>query len=243
MTSDVTWARSAPAGAVRELLLSAVFRPLIALYTRRSVRGHEHLEGVEGPVLFVANHASHMDTPLLLRALPRRWRRRTVVAAAADYFYGSPLLAHAVSLAFATVPVERDAGADGASVLEDLLDDGWSLVIYAEGTRSRDGTVGRLHGGAALLAAERGLPIVPVHVSGTHQTMPVGRGWMRRAPGFRRRDVGVAFGPPVHPDPSLHRTEVMERVRAFLAAEGAETTPDQRARRLRDRRRRSRSAA
>ena len=76
---------------------------------------------------------------------------------------------------------------------------------------------------------------MPVHVSGTHQTMPVGRGWMRRAAGGRRREVGVAFGPPILPDPSLHRTEVMERVRRFLASEGADTTPDKRAARLRDR--------
>jgi 1-acyl-sn-glycerol-3-phosphate acyltransferase len=233
VTSDVAWARSAPAVATRELLLSAVFRPLIALYARRSVRGHEHLEPLQGPVLFVANHASHMDTPLLLRALPWRWRRRTAVAAAADYFYGSKTLAHAVSLAFSTVPVERnEAGANGASVLETLLDRGWSLVIYAEGTRSRDGTVGRLRAGAAVLAAERGLPIVPVHVSGTHATMPVGRGWMRRARGLRRREVIVAFGPAIHPDPSQHRAEVMEQVRGFLASQGADTTPDKRAERL-----------
>jgi len=234
VTSDVAWARTAPAGAVRELLLSVAFRPLIALYARRTVRGLEHLEDLRGPVLFVANHASHMDTPLVLRALPWRWRRRTVVAAAADYFYGSALLAHAVSLAFNTVPVERhEAGAAGASELETLLDRGWSLVIYAEGTRSRDGAVGRLRAGAALLAAERGLPIVPVHVSGTHATMPVGRGWMRRGPGLKRRDVGVAFGPAIRPDRSQHRTEVMEQVRLFLASEGAETTPDKRAERLR----------
>ena len=233
MTSDVAWTRRAPAVAVRELLLSTVFRGLIALYARRAVTGREHLRGLEGPVLFVANHASHMDTPLLLRALPWRWRRCTAVAAASDYFYGSAVLAHAVSLAFGTVPVERnEAGANGASVLETLLDGGWSLVIYAEGTRSRDGTVGRLRAGAALLAAERGLPIVPVHVAGTHATMPVGRGWMRRGSGFSRREVTVAFGPAIHPDPSQHRVEVMEQVRGFLASQGAETTPDKRAERL-----------
>jgi 1-acyl-sn-glycerol-3-phosphate acyltransferase len=235
VTSDVSWARSAPAGAVRELLLGAVFRPLIALYARRTVGGTEHLAGLEGPVLFVANHASHMDTPLLLGALPLPFRRRTTVAAAADYFYGSALMAHAVSLAFNTVPVERNGGADGTSELETLLDRGWSLVVYAEGTRSRDGTVGRLHGGPAVLAAGRGLTIVPVHVWGTHATMPVGRSWMRRGPGRRRREVGVAFGPPIHADPSAHRTQVMERVRAFLASSGATTTPDKRAERLRAR--------
>jgi 1-acyl-sn-glycerol-3-phosphate acyltransferase len=236
VTSDVAWARTAPAVAVRELLLGALFRPLIGLYARCTVRGVEHLEGLEGPVLFVANHASHMDTPLLLRALPWRRRRRTAGAAAADYFYGSAMLAHAVSLAFNAVPVERnEAGASGASVLETLLDRGWSLVIYAEGTRSRDGTVGRLRAGAAVLAAQRELPIVPVYVSGTHATMPVGRGWMRRAPGLRRRDVGVAFGPAIRPEPGQHRAEVMERVREFLAAEGASTTPDKRVEHLRDR--------
>jgi 1-acyl-sn-glycerol-3-phosphate acyltransferase len=236
VTRDVAWARSAPAVVVRGLLLSAVFRPLIALYARRTVRGTEHLEGLQGPVLFVANHSSHMDTPLLLRALPWRWRRRTAVAAAADYFYGSTVLAHAVSFAFNTVPVERgESGASGASELEALLDRGWSLVIYSEGTRSRDGRVGRLRAGAAVLAAQRGLPIVPVHVSGTHDTMPVGRGWMRRARGFRRRDVGVAFGPAIHTGPGEHRAEVMDRVRRFLASEGADTTPDKRVERLRDR--------
>jgi 1-acyl-sn-glycerol-3-phosphate acyltransferase len=138
-----------------------------------------------------------------------------------------------VSLAFGTVPVERnEAGANGASVLEELLDGGWSLVIYAEGTRSRDGTVGRLRAGAALLAAERRLPIVPVHVAGTHATMPVGRGWMGRGRGFRRREVAVAFGPASHADPSQHRAKVMEQVREFLASQGADTTPDKRAERL-----------
>jgi 1-acyl-sn-glycerol-3-phosphate acyltransferase len=223
VTSDVAWARSAPAVATRELLLSAVFRPLIALYAKRSVRGHEHLEGLRGPVLFVANHASHMDTPLLLRALPWRWRRRTAVAAAADYFYGSAMLAHAVSLAFSTVPVERnEAGANGASVLEELLDGGWSLVIYAEGTRSRDGSIGKLRSGAALIAREQEVPIVPVRVSGTYAAMPPDASWPRRLQGrlfSRRHKVEVSFGPPVEPSADETAAEMMRRVAAFFADE------------------------
>jgi hypothetical protein len=72
-------------------------------------------------------------------------------------------------------------------------------------------------------------------VSGTHAVMPVGRGWMRHGPGLRRQDVGIAFGPAIHPEPSDHRAEVMERVRLFLASAGAETTPDKRVDRLRPR--------
>jgi 1-acyl-sn-glycerol-3-phosphate acyltransferase len=224
---DTSWARGRAARAVREAVLLGVLGPLIDAYTRVSVHGREHLAAVEGPVLFVSNHSSHMDTPVLLRALPREWRRRTAVAAAADYFYTKPWLAHTVSLAFNTVPVERKGeGGDGTSELVRLIREGWSIVVFAEGTRSRDGTVGRLRSGAAVLAAELGLAIVPVHVSGTHAVMPVGRRWMRR--GRARSPIAVHFGSAIRPREGEHRTEVMERVRLFLEASGATTTPDKR---------------
>jgi 1-acyl-sn-glycerol-3-phosphate acyltransferase len=228
---DIGWTRRQPATAVREALLSAVFRPLIALYARRTVTGHEHLDGLDKPVVFVANHCSHMDTPLILRALPLRWRRRTGVAAAADYFYKQRWMANAVSLAFNTVPVQRDGGGgglDAVSLMDHLLRDGWSLVVFAEGTRSRTGQVGALQSGAAVLSSRYDLPIVPVYVGGTFATMPPGRSWMRRARGRRRQHVRVAFGPPIPPRPSDERREVMEQVRLFFEAQGAVTTPNRR---------------
>lgn len=231
MTGDVGWARNELAGGVRELLLSAVLRPLIALYGRREVQGLARLEHLAQPVIFVANHSSHVDTPLILRALPWRWRRRTAVAAAADYFYKRRVTACAVSLAFNTIPVERDGARvspDAVSVLDRLLDEGWSVVVFAEGTRSRDGSVGALHSGAAVLAAQHGLPIVPVYISGTHATMPVGRRWMHRAAAGRRQQLRVAFGPAIAPRPSAERREVMDEVRQFFASQGAVTTPNKR---------------
>jgi len=229
---DMPWARGPLASAVRELLLAGVLGPLIAIYARRETSGREHLAELDGPVLFVANHASHVDTPVILQALPSAWRRRTAVAAAADYFYRVPWLARLVSLAFNTVPVRRrgeGGAANAGSDLPRLVDEGWSLVVFAEGTRSRDGVVGRLRAGAAALAVDRGLAIVPVHVAGTHALMPPGRAWMRRRGGPRsgvRHQVTVSFGPPVRPREGEHRAETMERVRLFFEASGAVTTPD-----------------
>ena len=211
--------------------MSAIFRPLIALYARREVDGVRTLEGLARPAIFVANHCSHMDTPLILRALPWRWRLRTAVAAAADYFYESRLLAQAVSLAFNTVPVERSGERvrpNAVSALDLLLAEDWSVLVFAEGTRSRNGTVGALHAGAAVLAARHGLPIVPVYVSGTHATMPPGHRWMRRGRGRRRQQLRVAFGPPIPPRSPAERREVMEQVRLFFESQGAATTPNKR---------------
>ena len=91
------------AGLVRENFMRLVLNPVMDYYAARRATGRERLDGVRGPVILVANHASHMDTPVILSALPRRLRKRTVVAAAADYFYRNRFVASAVSLIFNTV--------------------------------------------------------------------------------------------------------------------------------------------
>jgi 1-acyl-sn-glycerol-3-phosphate acyltransferase len=230
---DISWARRRGACALREAILVGVLAPLMDLYTLRRVSGTEHLDAVAPPVIFVATHASHMDTPAILRALPPRWRRRTAVAAAADYFYRRRRVAHAVSLLFSTVPLDRSGGRESRATthLAELMDDRWSVLLYAEGTRSRDGRVGPLHSGAAMLAAEHGVALVPVFVGGTGATMPPGRRWMSRTGGGlvgRRRRIEIRFGPAIRAQEGEHRREVMERVREFFAECGAVTTPDER---------------
>jgi 1-acyl-sn-glycerol-3-phosphate acyltransferase len=209
------------------VIVRGIFRAIICFYVRLRVSGRDQLDGLEGPVVLVATHASHMDTPMLLGALPRAWGRRTVVAAAADYFYASRPLARTVSLAFGTVPIERHGGglAPGAGgPVPALLGHGWSLVMFAEGTRSRDGSVGRLRSGAAVLAADHGCPILPVRLSGTHAAMPPGRGWPRRIRASRlvrrRHPAEIRFGAPIHIGENESRHEVMERVRLALAPDG-----------------------
>jgi 1-acyl-sn-glycerol-3-phosphate acyltransferase len=226
---DIPWTRARAASRLRELLICGLLGPLMDLYTRRRVSGHERLDDLKGPVVFVANHNSHMDTPVILRALPGRWRRRTAVAAATDYFYDKRRKALSASLAFGTVPLDRNSGAgvgpDQTAHLDRLIRHGGSLLVFPEGTRSHDGRVGRLRTGAALLAAEHHRPIVPIYVSGTSQAMPRGHRWMvfkagRPGP---RHPLEIRFGKPIATGASERPSEVMEQVRLFLAECGAET--------------------
>ena len=110
---DIPWARTWPAVVTRENFGRFILRPMMDVYAARRATGREKLAGLKGPVILVANHASHMDTPVILAALPWRLRKRTAVAAAADYFYKNRLVAAAVSLVFNTVPIERRGGVAG----------------------------------------------------------------------------------------------------------------------------------
>jgi 1-acyl-sn-glycerol-3-phosphate acyltransferase len=224
---DVSWARGTLPRFVRGGILAGVLAPLLYLYLRRRVHGREVLgEEVAAPVIFVANHCSHLDTPTILRALPRAWRRRTAVAAAADYFYKSRWRARAVALVFNTVPMGRNGGGLGNGAtdhVDQLIGEGWNLLMFPEGTRSRDGRIGTVHSGAAVLAARHGLSILPIWVGGTHAAMPPGESWPRRLPGplfSRRVKVEVRFGQPIAPRDPAQRHEVMQQVRAWWERQG-----------------------
>jgi len=221
---DVPLARSGPAIAAREVVLRFVLNPLLTLYTRRRTTGREKLGGVRAPVILVANHVSHMDTPVILAALPRRVRKRTVVAAATDYFYRNRLVALLVSLIFNTVPMDRQGGGlkkQASDHVDKLLDSGWNLLLYPEGTRSRSGGTGRLRRGAAVLAARHELLIVPIRVKGTRDAMPPGRFWpsrIRSHNGSKRHVVSISFGEPIKPAVDVSAT--IDTVQRFFEGDG-----------------------
>ena len=231
---DVRWARCAPVRALREGLMNFGLGPAIDFYTKPRVTGREQFETLRPPVIFVANHSSHLDTPTILRAMPMKWRQRTAVAAAADYFYKSRWTAWGVAVLLNTVPLARNGGGMGNGAtdhVDRLIDQRWNLLMFPEGTRSRDGSIGKLRSGAAVLAAQHGIPIVPIHVTGTHAAMPPGRNWPKRKRGrflSSRHPVEVRFGAPIWPGVDEHRTEVMARVMAFFTGEDGAQAPARR---------------
>lgn len=188
------WARTPVARAVRDGIHRFGLKPLVWSQTRPVVHGLDHLDGLAGPALFVSNHASHLDAPLLLCSLPPAWRTRTAVGAASDYFFDARWRALGTALVFSTFPVDRHGG--GTATASTLLDEGWSLLLFPEGTRSGDGWMQRFKHGAARLALDHHVPIVPLVIRGSYAAMPKGRSWPR--PG--RLPVSVRFGPPVWPD-------------------------------------------
>jgi long-chain acyl-CoA synthetase len=185
------WPLALPARLIRAGLQRMAFVGLDGL-ALATVSGRAILDDVTPPVLLVANHASHFDSPVLIRALPDRWQKRLAVAAAADYFFTRQNLGRVVALGLNAFPFSREGNI--RPTLEYcawLLDNGWSILLYPEGTRSTSGDIGPFKPGVGLLAVELGVPVVPVRLEGLRDVLPKGRAVPRRAP------VRVRFGAPL----------------------------------------------
>jgi len=189
------WARTPLAVAVRAGLLRGLLKAVVWSQTGPAVEGTAYLDELRGPAVFVANHSSHLDTPLILGSLPPRFANRVAVGAAADYFFDVRWRAITTALLFNAFPVERYRSRRLRSLAAELVDDGWSLLLYPEGTRSEDGWMNPFRVGAAHLCVAKALPVVPIAISGSYAAMPRGRGWPQRG----RPRIAIRYGRPLHP--------------------------------------------
>jgi 1-acyl-sn-glycerol-3-phosphate acyltransferase len=159
--------------------------------------------------IFMANHASNLDPPVLLPLIPRR----TSVLVKKELFR-IPVLGPAMRIA-RLVPVDRsrrERAIESLRAAAVVLHDGLNMTIFAEGTRSRDGRLLPFKKGPFHLAAETGVPIVPVTIVGSYQAQPKGSFAVR--PGVIR----VVFHECVEPSPSADREALIETVRARIAS-------------------------
>lgn len=166
----------------------------------------------DASVVIASNHQSFYDIPILFWTIPTQVRIIAKASLGRVPFIGWHLRRAGHLL------VDRDhPGASIVKKMHRLISEGASLVIFPEGTRSRDGVVGRFKPGVFLLAIEAGLPIVPISIAGSRAVMP--KGDWTAAPA----DVRVTVHPPVSTS-GLTRDDaraLADRVRAIVAADAA----------------------
>ncbi len=167
------------------------------VYVRRycqplTIEGRENLRGLKGPAVIVANHSSHLDTPVVLSALPESIASRLANAAAADKFYASRRKwAWRYSLFLNTFPVHRGGGVKQLEYPLSLLERGWSVLIFPEGARTKTGQIARFRSGPSIMAMQAGVPVVPIYMDGLRDILPKGQRVPRPGPATAR------IGPPV----------------------------------------------
>ncbi|HEX2850373.1 MAG TPA: lysophospholipid acyltransferase family protein [Acidimicrobiales bacterium] len=218
---DTDWARKYPTRLARAVVLDTVGKAGIGVLAAPRITGDDRLVDVEGPVVFAANHASHVDTPLLLTALPDRFRHRTVVAAGADYFFDKRWKGYLWAFAINAIPIERTRpSTKSLRLAAQMLDEGWSLIIFPEGGRSPHGWAQEHRPGAAFLASRAGVAVVPVHLEGTRRILR--KGANRLTPSTTH----VTFGHPLVAGPGEDAREFAVRVEDAVAALADEQATD-----------------
>src|ERR1700730_2539808 len=206
------WGRTPVGRAAREVVQRFGLAPLLRFEVETEVCGRDVLDTIEPPAIFVLNHSSHLDAPTILTALPTRWRRKAVVGAASDHFFDTWYRSIATTIVFNAFPIARSGGLRSARMARQLISEGWSLVLFPEGSRTPDGWVGEFRTGAAWLAMEAGVPVVPRALIGAYQAMPRGRSWPK--PG--RPPVRIRFGLPIRPLEGERPSAFSDRLRQGL---------------------------
>lgn len=209
------WNRSKWARMARRVALGGVLLPVSKLLGRPfRVSGLEKLDLVSGPVIFASNHQSHLDTAVILASLPARRRYRLAVAMWKEYFearfhpelhtreerWKTGALYWLLVLLFNAFPIPQTESGTLATVryMGELVEEGWSILIFPEGERTLTGEISRFLPGVGMLASRLGCPVVPVCLRGAGEVWPR----TERRPRWGRMlgggaGVEVRFGAPV----------------------------------------------
>jgi len=222
------WTRASLARAVRRIMLPGLIIPLTRAFAWLNVSGLENLPGIEGPVIFAANHQSYFDGPAILAALPARWRYRLSPAVMKEFFdahyhperhtsgerFRDNLSYFLASLVFNIFPLpQRESGAKEAMRYAGVLaSDGYSVLIFPEGRRTDAGELTRFQPGVGMLASRLGVPVIPVRLSGLDRVLHKSA----RFPTPGR--AGVRFGAPLRnlgTDPAAIARRIEDAVKAL----------------------------
>jgi 1-acyl-sn-glycerol-3-phosphate acyltransferase len=157
--------------------------------------------------IFMSNHASNIDPPLMMPLIPRR----TSVMAKQELFR-YPLLGTIMTIG-AVVPVDRgnrEAGIAAVQAARKVIGQGINMTIYVEGGRSFDGKLLPFKKGPFYLAMECNVPVIPVTISGSYYVMP------KRRFAIEPGEVQVIFHDPIQPKDFGSRESLMEKVRSAI---------------------------
>lgn len=222
--SPPRWTRRQPVSALRAGLRQAVFLPLFRHFLPLSVEGLRNLEGLAPPVIFAANHASHLDTIALTAALPRKLRWRLAPAVRQQFFFpagenhglgrrmGMRALYWLCCGLFNAYPLSQELGQvrDSLQYTGELVEAGYCPLVYPEGKLTPDGSLQPFRAGIGLMSLRLEVSVVPVHMDGLFAIMSEHDSWPSRGP------VHVRFGSAVAAREGEEYSQLADRIEAGM---------------------------
>lgn len=203
-----------PHMAFTGVLFTRIARSLSRLCFGFRAYGHENIPAA-GPFILAPNHQSFLDAPLVVGDIDAQTLRRTYFYAKKDHVRGPvmSLLARNHNVVIMDLKTLKES----IRTLGQILSEGRNLVIFPEGTRTRNGEVGEFKKTFAILAKELGVPIVPVRIEGAYEV------WPRHRTLPRFGQVRVTYLPAIHPEPDESYEALASRVRSAVAQDSEDS--------------------
>jgi long-chain acyl-CoA synthetase len=202
-----SWNRTSLSWLLRRISLPSWILPLARPFMKLKVEGVDYLTNLKGPVIFAVNHQSHMDTPAVMLAMPAEWRYRIAPAMMKEFFkphffpreftrkkvFWNSLWYYLACQFFNAFPIpQKEAGTrQTLRYIGDVLADNYSVLIFPEGARHKEGEIAPFMPGIGMMGARLGVPVVPVRIEGLDKVLHPKMKWPKRGP------VRVAFGAPL----------------------------------------------
>jgi long-chain acyl-CoA synthetase len=222
------WTQRAPVAALRILVYYLLSWPATMIMARPRVRGRENLRNLRGPVLFVSNHITQVDVGFVLAALPLRFRHRLAVAMIGEMLQemrnppaDMPFLKKCIEkmsyglvvALFNVFPLPQKTGFRRSFAFAgESVDRGFSILVFPEGMRTLDGTLSPFRAGVGLLAANLGLPVVPIRIDGLFELKKAGKKFSR--PGT----VTVTIGSAVRYEPGTDAFQIARDLQSRITS-------------------------
>lgn len=208
------WAR-----VVRRLMRHKEYTRWVEEYCKPlTVVGQDRLDQLTGPAIFIANHQSHMDTPVILEAMPEHIKDNLFFGAAADRWFVKGkkkliLQPWYQSMVLGNFPIVRGGGSKTLAYGRWLLDQGCNICIFPEGTRRQGDDMGDFRHGVTLLARAAGVPVVPVVLKGLREMRPKGSRVITPGP------ASAAILDPIHLSPEVEVEDATRVLRDAMMKE------------------------
>ena len=203
-SAEPRWNRSSPSWFLRRISLPTWILPLARYFLRPlKVDGLEHLAALKGPAIFASNHQSHMDVPVIMLAMPAKWRYSLAPAMAKEFFqahffparfsrgewFTNSLNYYLSCQFFNAFPLpQREAGTRRTMrYMGEILSDDYSILIFPEGKRTEN-AIAPFRPGIGMMGARLGVPVVPVRIEGVDKVLHPKWKWPAKGP------VKVTFG-------------------------------------------------
>ena len=186
-------------------LFRYIFRLISLTYFRYKVE-NRHLVPKTGGAIICANHQSHFDPPVVGQSIPRH-----VCYMARQSLFSNPFMGFIFHMLDA-IPVQRGGGFSGVKNTLMRIKRGDVVVLFPEGTRSKDGKLGRMKSGFITLARRGKVPIIPAGVAGAYEALPRGTIIPRQS------NVRVTFGEAISVEQiqDMSDEEVIEELRVRI---------------------------